>query len=277
MWILLTHALLSAHVAADITTSFALPYATILGTDQITYVASVINADKDTTTLVAGLMEGPDYEAIGMAFPGGNVTWTLASTLFEQSTDREPAGRTTEPGAWSVHVRCEMQTSDASATCTESIGANVARFGRCNEPVPGNTGSVLTRVWTPNPSNTEDVETVVQTYPGRPTTPPPDWCSGVSDDQGPVPSSALRKETLIDRDEIPTFTFIITAGEEKLPEPTAGGTPSTEHTAATTTETGESEGSESTATTTEESGVAMPAKTLAPVLAGLGAAVAAFL
>lgn len=104
------------------------------------------------------------------------------------------------------------------------------------------------------------VETITRTYIFGPWTREfPTWCS-ISDF---VPSSGFQIAVSARREDIDTFQLFITAGQEKL-----SATPAVGASISSATPTGAGAGS---------SGAAVPMKTAAPMIAGLGAAVAIFL
>ncbi|KAJ4303692.1 hypothetical protein N0V90_002593 [Kalmusia sp. IMI 367209] len=263
----------AATAAANFTTSFWLQ--NNLGTDRIRYVASVVDADEDRLTLAASYDNDPDYSALGID-EDATDTITLASTLYEYST-AQIFNRATTPtaGESAYHLRCELQSTIASADCTVSVGKALGQ-GRCRS---GNYISrdptTRTLHWTFSDTDTAGVATLTRSIPGSPTTPIPDWCStgsgGYSDIS--VPSSELLRTFKVDKSTFALYTFVITAGEEKIPSATTGGSAST----ASVTPTGSGGGSENPASETSGSPGAAPMRTVAPALAGLGAAVAVFL
>jgi len=209
-----------------------------------------------------------DYEALGLA-TGITETITIASTLYAFSTSdrRNVAGASS--GDWSYAGSCEKPTTATEAQCVVSYGPMIAR-GRCQTRV--RSASAYTSLWTFNDPGTMGVETVVRTMPGSPTTPPPDWCTAGPDiTEVSVPSSELVHSFSLS--SLATYKLIVTAGEEKLRATTGGvaSTPTVEPTGSQPPADG------STPTPTSGSGAAAPVKTMAPALAGIGAAVAMFL
>ncbi|KAF2183468.1 hypothetical protein K469DRAFT_710633 [Zopfia rhizophila CBS 207.26] len=263
--------LFAASATAQLTTSFWMPKI-YLGTERISYVASVVGADQDRLTLAASPANDTDYEALGLA-TGSTDTYTFASTLFEYSTSEMPrnvAGASS--GEYAYSFKCEMQTADAEADCTVSYGPGIAR-GRCNtRSIPGYTS---TQLWTFSDTDTAGVETIVRSFPGSPNTPIPDWCNEGSD--APVPSSALINDAPFQSTYFGTYEFIITAGEEKVSATTGGvvSTSSVEPTGSQASSGGT--GSTAAATGAEGTGEAAPMNTVAPALAGLAAVAVFFL
>jgi hypothetical protein len=90
-----------------------------------------------------------------------------------------------------------------------------------------------------------------------------DWCSNSSY----TPTIGYQQSLAVKKEDIATYQLIITAGQEKL-----GATPGVGASASGATPTSGGIGAGSVS-----SGAAMPMKTIGPVIAGLGAAVAVFL
>ncbi|KAF2273059.1 uncharacterized protein EI97DRAFT_436483 [Westerdykella ornata] len=267
--------LLASGATASITTSFWFPV-NLVGTDRITYVASVIGAASDRITLAAHPTNDPDYEALGIDTTG-TLTLTVASTLFEQSVPEMTGIAGGNPKDFGQSYRCEVPSADATAAaCTGSVGQGIARLQHCATPRSARQAETVTKEWTFSDPGTQGVETIVRTFPPSPTTPVPDWCSAISDlTGGSVPSSVLTTTAEVPVSEFTTFTFILTAGEEKLVPATTAGAP----TSSTPVPTGSApnSGRTGTSSSTAGTGAAAPMKTVAPALAALGAAVAGFL
>lgn len=89
-----------------------------------------------------------------------------------------------------------------------------------------------------------------------------------------VPESARIETFTMPRSDFGLYRFVITAGEEKLPKATTGAAVTSG--SVTPTGTG-SQGPAETSSQASNSSGAAPMKTVAPALAGLGAAVAMFM
>lgn len=234
----------------------------VIGTDKITFLASVIGADKDRLTLAISPKNDTDYTELFDNYDSSQ-TYTFASTMYEWSTsDFGPSTSRSSPGGYEASQHCEMQQTASEVTCTLSWGSELRRE-LCYDYKTGTAArprETVTQLWTYSNSETAGVETIVRTFAGSPTTPAADFCSAGED--APIPSSELQWEAAVPKEDFGTFTMIITAGEEKM-KPTAGG--------AATTSGAEPTGSES------GNGASAPMRTMAPALAGLGAIAAVFL
>lgn len=275
--------LLAATASANITTSYFLPNSSF-GTNRLRFVASVINASDDLVTLSVDLDNDPDYSIFGTELG----TWTMGSTLFYYSTYaliNRPS--LTSDGGYAVSYKCDIPATASSAACTVSRGPELVR-PRCRSAKRTDIDAVnrserkYTQLYSFSDTDSVGVETIVGTFPGYSSRPNPEWCgTGTIVTNISVPSSALVETLELPKSDFNQYQFIITAGEEKLPSATTGGTANTGSPAETgTEETGT--GSTGTAVTgTEGTGTgspgAAPMKTVAPALAGLGAAVAMFL
>lgn len=117
----------------------------------------------------------------------------------------------------------------------------------------------MTSLWTFSDTDTAGVATLVRSWPAVSPVPRPDWCGEPQNSSAiSVPSSALVKTEDIPKDRFTLYDVVITAGEDKIPSPT------------------QSRNEPSNSDASGSPGGA-PIKTLAPALAGLGAAVAVFL
>ncbi|KAK7184627.1 hypothetical protein DPSP01_000354 [Paraphaeosphaeria sporulosa] len=256
--------LLAATASANITTSYFLPNVSY-GTNRLRFVASVINASSDLVTLSVDLDNDPDYSEFGIK--QGN--WTMGSTMFEYSTSALMYGPSISDGGYAYSLRCDIPAS--SAVCTVTRGPDLVRpscrlANRTNIGIPSEERK-YTQLYSFSDTDSVGVETIVRTFPGFSSRPNPEWCGTETDIRNiSVPSSALVETYPQARSDFNAYQFIITAGEEKLPKATTGGAASTGSLAPTGTGGGGT-GSEGAA----------PMKTLAPALAGLGAAVAWFL
>jgi hypothetical protein len=247
--------LFAACTAAQLTTSFWLPKLKP-GMEKVRFVASVVDADRDRLTLAVSPDNDTDYETLGIT-PGSSDTYTFASTLFEFYASDIPGATRKPSGDFAYSYKCEMQTADTEAVCTASSGPGFQRLG-CNPP----TDEAF------SDTDTASVETNVKTRPISTTTPFKLKCGTIS--EAPVPSS-VPVGVPVPRTAFETHEFIITAGEDKVAA-AAGGAASTSSAGPTGSQT-----SNGTGTTASPTGAAASMKTIAPALAGLGAAVAMFL
>jgi hypothetical protein len=260
--------LLAATTSANITTSYFLPNSSY-GTNRLRFVASVINASDDRVTLAVDLDDDPDYANFGIM----PETWTFGSTLFEYSTSAIVThGSSISSGAWAQSAHCEFPSTASSADCTVTNGPEFVK-GNCllenytDIPEIRRSDQKITQLYTFSDTDTAGVETIIHTIPGISSSPNPKWCGTETDPANiSVPSSELVKTFQRAKSSFNQYEFIITAGEEKLPSATKGGAASTGSSAPTVTE-GSGTGSPGAA----------PMKTVAPALAGLGAAVVMFL
>ncbi|KAJ4347081.1 uncharacterized protein N0V89_011017 [Didymosphaeria variabile] len=266
----LLFSLLAATACANITTSYFLPN-TSYGTNRLRFVGSVINASDDRVTLAVALEDDPDYTN---NFDMRTATYTFGSTMFDYSTaDFINRGYSESSGGNAYSLKCDFPSTASTADCTVSRGPELLK-GACRWTNNSEYSEALrserphTQLYTFSDTDTAGVETIVRTL-ARPNskTPIPGWCSSETDrSKISVPSSALAETYQPAKSSFNQYQFVITAGEEKLPSATTGGAVSTDG---------------STPTGTEDSGTgspgAAPMKTVAPALAGLGAAVAMFL
>lgn len=269
--------LLASTACAQVTTSYLLPNSTF-GTNRLRYVASVLSASGDRVTLVANVADDPDFSALGQF---EEVTYTLAPTLFEASTSliggRGPPSPSPPPGVSAYGYRCDIQPDATTAACTFTRGpwlaAEQCAFGRTRRSRAPQT---ISQLWTFSEEGQKGTDTLVWTIPGSPSTLQPEWCgtTATAVSEVEVPSSALVNTVDEPRSQFGYFQFVITAGEEKLASASAtvGGAVKTTGATATATTTESVEESKAA-----DSPGSAPMRTVAPVVAGMGAAVAMFL
>ena len=269
--------LLASTACAQITTSYLLPNAT-LGTNRLRYEASIIGASDDRVTLVANVPSDPDFEALGNFQP---VTYTLAPTLVEASTTHyfRYQSDTNPPGGYAYSYRCDIQPEATTAACTTSRGSSFAAE-QCHFGYTASSRSAeeWTQLWTFSEQGEKGTETIRFTIPGSPGTKPvPDWCgtAQAASQVTYVPESEIVRFSDEPRSNFGMFQFVITAGEEKLGSGRATPTPTPTETGAQPEGSGEAP--KETGSGSVEFPGSAPMKTMAPALAGMGAAMAMFL
>lgn len=258
--------LLAATTAtAQLTTSLWMPSVKrVIGTDNLRWVASVIDASGDRLTLAYHLSNDPDYTAL-ILNTNNTVTMTFAPTMVASSTSDLDL-QITMSGDRGYSFQCERQApEDDKATCTESLNSWMLNLAGCRPNT--HPATVLSSEWTHSEGGTVGVETMLWTIGGQDGE-VREWCT--KEGAEPPSSEAIHTFTR-DADYFATYEFIITAGEEKLRATTGAGPTGTD---AKPTGTGASGTGPADAT---ETGAAVPMKTMAPLVAGLGAAVAVFL
>lgn len=263
--------LLAASIAtAELTTSFWMPsQRMVLGTDRIRWKASVVGAEGDRVTLAYTWDDDPDYDNLGFNINRNELqTVTFASTMWEYSMSAGALGESTITGddQW---VKCEKQ-STGPVTCTQSLGSWYLN-GACR---PASQPLVLfTSLWTFSDPGTSGVETIVRSWGGY-TRGVSEWCTKEgAETPGPI---ATFTQDPNEGYGLATYQFIITAGEEKL-SATAGAGPTASDTKPTGTESGSGGAIGNGPAEPTGTGAAAPMKTMAPLMAGLGAAVAVFM
>lgn len=261
-------ALLATTASANFTTSYFLPKWNF-GTNRLRFVASVINASDNLATLSVDLDNDPDYSTF---FQKDQGTWTVGSTMFAFSTPALIRPYETTDGGYAYSYKCDIPVPAPSAACTVSQGPYLVlpacQTGRRIYSL-FQSEKLITQLWSFSDTDSAGVETIVHTVPAYSSRPKPEWCGTETDLRNiSVPSSALVKTLEQPKSNFHAYQFVITAGEEKLSSATTGAVASTGSLAPTgTKETGTGAGSPGAA----------PVKTMAPALAGLGAAVAMFL
>lgn len=267
-------ALFAASVrAANITTSYFMPKLPF-DNAHVAFVASVINASDDRVTLAAALVNSLPANATELE-DRRNVTLTLASTLYESSTQNllgEDPTATPLNRESAYSYKCVRTATDAAADCTVSHGRGIA-LQLCDAQqydgsYPTRTHTVL---WTYSFAETEKgVDTILRTVPGSASTSStmPAWCPEGGADRSQfsdisVPESAMMGTFTAAADRFGAYEVVITAGMEKLPTVTTGSAGGAGTSSGGVSKTG-------------SPGIA-PMKTMAPGLAGLGVAVAMFL
>jgi hypothetical protein len=274
---LLSTMLFAATASAQVTTSFWMPYIG-LGTDNIGFVGSVINANQTHTTVVVDYDEGTNKSALGIG--DGPQTMTIGPTIFGTKYDFNLAGLDddSEDG---YSIDCDWPTpeeADSNRTCTVSYPQEIASLFYCEGTVyDSTTADIWTRTHTYPARGSEPAgtETIRQTFSYG-------YGSEVLDNTAKLPECSASGgfeggyfETVgVTATEVSTFYLVLTAGTEKL-EATAAATPTMSSAMSTGTAEDATIASGSAALP-EVTEAGAPMVTGAPLLVGLGAAVAAF-
>lgn len=271
--------LFAAAAAAEVTTSMWLPGP--YSAEDVGYVASVIGANGDTVTMVLEYDDETDFSSLGY-YEYDNEPETIT---FHGSTSVENVVTTTDAfdgNELTISMGCEKKGSRGRAVCAYSSNGPAVYSSLCSYYSDYNEIVTSTEVYTfDNPSSEV---TQIETYDYRSYI--PDYCLGSA---STIPESELVQTMTMGSDYFETYQVVVTAGEEKL-SATAGATPTDSAASATATGSGASSGASFTAapsgsgspTASQSSGApeqttnAAPMVTVAPMLAGLGAAVAAF-
>jgi hypothetical protein len=248
--------------SAQITTSFPY-YKTAWGSDKVGFYGSVISVKDSHTAIRLEFDNGTSSDTPGYFYPD-DQQFTIGPNMFETRV-RLGSESFADNGTDKMDVvdHCDIPESpaDAAPNCTASAGPWIARGWQCDSTATSSTSySTYTNTFSGRLSYSAGVETITRTFIFGPWTKGfPTWCT-ISDF---VPSSGLQWPVSAKREDIGTFQLVITAGQEKL-----SATPAVSASVSSATVTGAGAGS---------SGAAVPMKTVAPVIAGLGAAVAIFL
>lgn len=248
--------------SAQITTSFPF-YKMAWGSDKVGFYGSVISVKDSQTAIRLEFDNGTSTDHPGYFYPD-DQQFTIGPNMFETRV-RLGSESFSDNGTDKLDAvdHCEIPVSppDTVPNCTASVGPWLARMWQCDSTAESSTRySTYTNTFSGRLSYLAGVETITRTYIIGPWTKGfPTWCS-ISDF---VPSSGLQYSVNAKREDIGTFQLVITAGQEKLI-----ATPAVGASVSSATPTGAGTGS---------SGAAAPMKTVAPMIAGLGAAVAIFL
>jgi hypothetical protein len=273
---LLSTMLFAATATAQVTTSFWTPNFAV-GTDNIGFVGSVINANQTHTTIVVDFDEGTDTSALSIG--GGPQTITIGPQFYGAAVSIGPSGGSDDDRSYQVD--CEWPTpeeADSNRTCTISYSPAIARLFFCSGTAYASMSEeVFTRTHTypargSEPAGTETIKQTFSWGAGNATelnTEEPSFCS-----QSGLPEEGTATSVEIAATSISTYYLVITAGTEKL-EATAAATPSLS--SASSTGAGNASAVSGSAALPEATQAGAPMVTGAPMLVGLGAAVAAFL
>ncbi|CAN9198964.1 unnamed protein product [Alternaria alternata] len=278
--------LFAASATAQVTTSFWMPRFNIPAT-HIGWVASVVNANETHTTIVADYDNGTDTSALPIG--GGPVTMTIGPTVFDMDVPL-PAGIGDNNDDNEVdnfyNYSCDWPTpdkADSNRTCTISYPASLV-------------GPIVCWDGTRYASTTEETLTFTHTYPARGSDPAgtetaewtltrpygsetlsrtntPSVCSGLS--SGSRASEGYSFVDPVAASDMETYYLVLTAGTEKL-DATQAATPTLSSAMSTGTGDAAETGSSGSAAQPEATEGGAPMATGAPMLMGLGAAIALF-
>ncbi|KAG9184942.1 hypothetical protein G6011_11772 [Alternaria panax] len=275
--------LFAATAIAQVTTSFWMP-SWALKAEHIGFVASVVKSNETHTTIVADFDNGTDTSALSLG--GSPMTMTIGPTVFGLDLSLDGVGAT-GPDDESYDYFCHWPNPDdanSNRTCAMSYSPYMASLLYCNAttlPSTSESAWILTHTYPARGSESAGTETVKQTVTfgyGSPipaSTEEPALCSGLS--SGEQPDEGYAVEMGLPASSIQIYYLVLTAGTDKL-EASQAANPTVSSARATGTgdaeETGASSGSAAQPEATEG---AAPMVTRVPMLAGLGAAVAALL
>lgn len=263
--------LLAAVASAQLTTTFWSPKYIFGPSDKVGFVGSVVNASNTHTVLALNYDNGTDSQL----FFGADFTMTVGPNLWQESNTLgvEASNSSSDLDAGLYAIGCEDPNPDSTnnATCSMTLGPEIAREVRCYEPTSSQTSSTRLRTIINTYSGrgtlySAGVETIVHTQIYGSIPDQPEWCND------PSYSEAVKETFAVSKAFIGIFQVVITAGEEKL-SATQGGSASVSSPVQT--------GSQPPASATSGSGGAAAstggaASFSGPAMLGLGAA-AAFL
>lgn len=254
----LSATLLVSVVTAQLTTSAWLPGA---ADENQTLFGSVITQEGDHTTLSLGCGEQcistENYGVGPKHFTVGGTTYVA----YQQFTTNPANGFVV-----TMDLACSRENGSAAPTCTttprgpesENLGSHCSTQGG----ISTNTHTVTDTPWSNNSPGSPIIKTHTQTLSNA--------CTGVLDpDVFPQITTTMTGD---EQSSMNNFKLVITAGTEKL-EASAAATPTGSGAHLTT---GISSSSAESSKVTQATGAAAPVRSLASVLAGLGAAAAFF-
>ncbi|RYN46675.1 hypothetical protein AA0118_g12478 [Alternaria tenuissima] len=276
--------LFAASATAQVTTSFWMPIFNEPAT-HIGWVASIVNANETHTTIVADYDNGVDTSALHIG--GGPLTMTIGPTVFDMDVQL-PAGidGDFDDDENFLNYSCDWPTpdeADSNRTCTISYPASLV-------------GPIVCFDGTRYASTTEETLTYTHTYPARGSDPAgtetaeltlarpygsetlsrtntPSVCSGLS--SGGQASEGYSFVDPVAASDMNTYYLVLTAGTEKL-DATQAATPTLSNAMSTGTGDAAETGSSGSAAQPEATEGSAPMATGAPMLMGLGAAIALF-
>jgi hypothetical protein len=251
---------------AQITTSFAY-FKNGFGPNHIGFYGSVISVKDSQTALHLEPDNGTDPDLPGWLGNDSKQTFTIGPDMFEW---RGQLGPSHVPDNITDELDIVQYCSlpkNAEPSCTQSAGAYNAYQLLCDSTQTSSTSfTTQTYTYSGRMSYSGGVETLTQTIVFGPNTKGfPDWCSNSSY----TPTTGYQQPLSVKKEDIATYPLIITAGQEKL-----GATPGVGVSASGATPTS---GGAGAGAGSASSGAAMPMRTVGPVIAGLGAAMAVFL
>ncbi|KAI4646031.1 hypothetical protein J4E93_005610 [Alternaria ventricosa] len=231
---LLSTMLFAATASAQVTTSFWMP-SNGLGTENIGFVGSVINANETHTTLAVEYDEGTDLDALSIGV-NGPMTMTIGPKVYGTTVDVGVASSGDDDEDDTYALDCTWPTpEEAESNRTETV----------RQTFSWGYGSAVSSVSQPA------------------------YCS-----ESGTPDEPYVSEVEIAATQFGTYYLVITAGTEKL-EATAAATPTMSSAMSTGASTDATDAS-GTAPVPEVTEASAPMVRGAPLLAGLGAAAAAF-
>ncbi|KAI4908163.1 hypothetical protein J4E90_008787 [Alternaria incomplexa] len=274
---LLSTMLFAASASAQVTTSFWMP-SNGLGTDNIGFVGSVINANETHTTVAVEYDEGTDLDALSIGV-NGPMTMTIGPEYYGTTVDVGIAGSGDDDEDDTYALDCTWPTPEeagSNRTCTVSYPPGLASLLCQNTAYISTTEEIWTRTHTYPARGSEPAgtETVRQTFSygygsAVSSVSQPAYCS-----ESGAPDEPYVSEVEIEATQFGTYYLVITAGTEKL-EATAAAT-ATMSSAMSTGAPTNATGASGTAPVPEVTEAGAPMVRGAPLLAGLGAAAAAF-
>ena len=272
---LLSTMLFAASASAQVTTSFWMPIYG-LGTDNIGFVGSVIDANGTHTTVAVDYDEGTDTSALSLAADTPQIL-TIGPDFYGTKINIGLAASGDEEED-TYSLDCSWPTPEevgSNRTCTVSYPPEIARQLCENPTYPSTSERVWSRTHTfpargSEPAGTETVrQTLSYGYGSAIST---GTRSAFCSESG-TPDEGYTSVGELSGTEFGTYYLVITAGTEKL-EATAAATP-TMSSAMSTGASTDATGTSGTASAPEVTEAGAPMVKGAPLLAGLGAAAAA--
>ncbi|KAF2247018.1 hypothetical protein BU26DRAFT_339781 [Trematosphaeria pertusa] len=278
---LLSAILFTTIATAEVTTSMWMP--SPYSSEEMGFYGSVVGADGDRLTLALTYDNETNTESLGFYDNSPETVTFVGSTSFEAVVTTADISDNTE---LTISLGCQARNR-ARPTCYYSSNGPAVYSSYCSEYLSYTDIITSTELYTypSDENNPETVVTRVETYDYRDMI--PDFCLSGST----IPESMLVETITMNRNYVAIYQIVITAGEQKL-KATAGATLTNTAASVTAMVTGTAafqEGAQSGSATSSPTistvaGVsgyveeinAASRVTLAPVLAGFGAAVAAF-
>ncbi|KAF2466345.1 uncharacterized protein BDR25DRAFT_306166 [Lindgomyces ingoldianus] len=263
----------AASVTAQITTSMWMPGG---NDDEVGFYGSVVAADNNGKTTLAIMYDNDTDPSYYSHYKNNPQTVTIGETWFESVVTTTA---NFYEGDMTVGLTCEVEMATrAKPTCTYSMGGKAPFSSYCEDY------STYTEVYTTTQLYTyrTGVRTYIQTYDESEYI--PSFCLTGST----LPKSIAIQTIALSRSMIGTYQLVITAGQEKLAA-TTGATPTVSGAQITGLSTATSSSTSAVNTGAASSpngtasapplgtGAAASIMTMAPALAGLGAAIAVFL
>lgn len=253
---LLPTLLCAGTAAAQLTTSVWLPIQNLGYTDKVGLVGSVVAASGATFTASVQMDNGTSEELIIIT----DMTLTFGPSMFAYENTRQFSRYSSFSGGGVVKYTYTIPPSptDAQPVATVSYPPAPAKRLLCQDPIGYTTTQFQTVInsYPARLSYSAGVETVTraQTISPASSTPKPTWC----DDDSYFPPTGWVYSVTKKKEDFAYYQLVLTAGVEKLSAASA---------TATKSGTG----------TNSQNKAAAPMKTVGPVLAGMGAAMAIFL